>query len=57
VKGTLKRLPKHREIWLLHQDEKTGLIFPQGFRLLNTIIEMGHGQERTCHPFSFARLQ
>ena len=31
VRGALKRLPKGHEIWLLTQDEKTGLIWPQGF--------------------------
>jgi hypothetical protein len=34
VKGELKRLPKAHEIWLLHQDEKTGVIFPQGFSIV-----------------------
>lgn len=34
VRGTLKRLPKHHEIWLLHQDEKTGSIYPQGFSII-----------------------
>jgi hypothetical protein len=31
VRGTLKRLPKGHEIWLLTQDESTGYVWPQGF--------------------------
>jgi hypothetical protein len=31
VRGTLKRLPKGHEIWLLPQDESTGYVWPQGF--------------------------
>jgi len=31
VRGKLKRLPKGHEIWLLTQDESTGMLWPQGF--------------------------
>jgi len=31
VRGTLKRLPKSHEIWLLRQDETTEQVWPQGF--------------------------
>jgi len=31
VRGTLKHLPANHEIWLLNQDERTGLVWPQGF--------------------------
>ena len=31
IRGSLKRLPKGHEIWLLTQDERTGLVWPQGF--------------------------
>lgn len=31
VEGTLKRLPKDHTIWLLTQDETSGLIWPHGF--------------------------
>ena len=31
VEGTLRSLPKNNEIWLLHQDEKTERVWPQGF--------------------------
>jgi hypothetical protein len=30
-RGTLGRLPKGKEIWLLTEDESTGLFWPQGF--------------------------
>jgi hypothetical protein len=31
VRGELKRLPKDHEIWVLVQDEATGMVWPQGF--------------------------
>ena len=31
IRGTLKHLPKRHEIWLLTEDESTGLVWPQGF--------------------------
>jgi predicted lysophospholipase L1 biosynthesis ABC-type transport system permease subunit len=31
IRGALKVLPKDHEIWLLVQDESTGLVWPQGF--------------------------
>jgi hypothetical protein len=31
VRGKLRRLPKGHEIWLMTQDESTGLLWPQGF--------------------------
>lgn len=31
IRGALKVLPKELEIWLLVQDESTGLVWPQGF--------------------------
>jgi hypothetical protein len=31
VRGTLKRLPKDHEIWLLTQNEATGQLWPQAF--------------------------
>ena len=31
VRGTLKGLANNQEIWLLTQDETTGLVWPQGF--------------------------
>ena len=31
VRGTLKRLPKNHQIWLLVQDERTNQVWPQGF--------------------------
>jgi len=31
VRGTLRRLPQGNEIWLLTEDESTGLFWPQGF--------------------------
>jgi hypothetical protein len=31
VEGTLKRKPKHHEIWLLVEHELTGQVWPQGF--------------------------
>jgi hypothetical protein len=34
VRGTLKRVPKDHEIWLLNQDERTGLLRPQGFSIV-----------------------
>jgi hypothetical protein len=30
IRGKLKRLTRHQEIWLLTQDARTGLIWPQG---------------------------
>jgi hypothetical protein len=31
IRGALKVLPKDHEIWILVQDESTGLVWPQGF--------------------------
>src|ERR1035441_8656839 len=31
VRGTLKRLPKGHQIWLLTQDDSKGSVWPQGF--------------------------
>ncbi len=31
VRGTLRRLPKGHEIWVLAQSERTGQVWPQGF--------------------------
>jgi hypothetical protein len=31
VRGSLKRLPALHEIWVLTQDDSTGLLWPQGF--------------------------
>jgi hypothetical protein len=31
VEGTLRHLPKDHEIWLLSQDQRSGVVRPQGF--------------------------
>ena len=31
VRGTLRRLPKGHQIWLLNQDDSKGFVWPQGF--------------------------
>jgi hypothetical protein len=41
VRGTLKRLPRGHEIWLLVQDEPTGLVWPQGFSTVQFTPQTG----------------
>ena len=39
--GMLKRLPKDHTIWLLTQDETSGLIWPHGFEPVSNTTEAG----------------
>ena len=41
VRGTLKRLPKDHEIWVLTQDDATGKVRPQGFQMVEFNPEIG----------------
>jgi hypothetical protein len=48
VRGTLKRLPGDHEIWLLNQDEKTGLLRPQGFSIVKYDPDQGIWHGMVC---------
>ncbi len=48
VHGKLKRLPKDHEIWLLNQEEQTGLLGPQGFSIVKYNHENGTWTGKVC---------